>query len=166
MHKRKEIRLKNYDYSTPGAYFVTLCSENHINYFWKNDFNLSSFEWKWVGANCVRPLNLPLNEVGEILRNELEIWNKTYEGVQIYSYVIMANHVHVMVIIDEDKGRSQNAPTISRMVKQFKGSVTKKIGKSIWQKSFMEHVVRDKDDFKVRMEYIFKNPLHFENDIH
>ena len=51
------------------------------------------------------------------------------------------------------------APTVSRIVKQFKGSVTKQIGKSIWQKSFFDHVIRNKEDYEKHVKYIYENPL-------
>ena len=53
---------------------------------------------------------------------------------------------------------------IDRMVKQFKGAVTKKIGHPIWQKSFMEHVIRNKQYFETRSKYIYKNPLRWYYD--
>ncbi|MBR5252857.1 MAG: transposase, partial [Clostridia bacterium] len=159
---RKSTRLKEYDYSSPGAYFVTICTENRKEYFWQNNLDVEKFSWHLVGANCVRPKNLPLSHAGKIVMDELEMWNKTYKNVSIHSYVIMPNHVHIMVIIlPDESGRPQVAPTLGRMVKQFKGAVTKKIGEPVWQKSFMEHIVRDKQDFEVRFKYIRENPLHW-----
>ena len=159
--KRKIIRLKNYDYNTIGAYFITICTENRKNYFWNSDIDLDKFNWQPVGANCVRPQNLPLSDIGKIVADELEIWNNTYNAISLHSYVIMPNHLHIMVVILADEyGRTQFAPTINRMVKQFKGAVAKKLGRSIWQKSFMEHIVRDKNDYEIRSNYIYDNPLH------
>ena len=51
--KRKDIRLKNYDYSSPGAYFVTICTDNRKNYFWNGSIDPQKFNWRSVGANCV-----------------------------------------------------------------------------------------------------------------
>ena len=85
--------------------------------------------------------------------------------MSLYSYVIMPDHLHIMVVISYDEyGRTQFAPTLDRMVKQFKGAVTKKVGKSIWQKSFLEHVIRNKNDYETRMNYIYKNPLRWFYD--
>ena len=53
--KRKDIRLKNYDYSSPGAYFVTICTENRKNYFWNGSIDPQKFNWRSVGATCGRP---------------------------------------------------------------------------------------------------------------
>ena len=163
--KRKEIRLKNFDYSSPGAYFITICTENRKNLFWDGTLDPQTFTWNFVGANCVRPQNLPLSSIGKIVLEELNRWDKTYDAVSLCSYVIMPNHLHVMVFIYADEyGRAQVAPTIERMVKQFKGSITKKVGFSIWQKSFMEHVIRNQKDYETRSNYIYKNPIRWYYD--
>ena len=186
--KRKDIRLKNFDYSSPGVYFITICTENRKNYFWNGDLDPHTFEWHAVGTNCVRPQNLPLSEIGNAVLVELEKWHKTYDAVSLCSYVIMPNHLHIMVFISSDVcgggcgrpqvsptgvcgdgcgdvcGRPQVSPTIDRMVKQFKGAVTKKIGRSVWQKSFMEHVIRNKQDFEIRSKYIYENPIRWYYD--
>ena len=163
--KRKDIRLKNYDYSSPGAYFVTICTENRKNYFWNGSIDPQVFDWHSVGANCVRPQNLPLSDIGNIVLDELERWNQTYPAVSLYSYVIMPNHLHIMVVISADEyGRPQVAPTVERMAKQFKGAITKKVGKPIWQKSFIEHVIRNIKDYETRLNYIYENPIRWYYD--
>ncbi len=163
--KRKDIRLKNYDYSSPGAYFVTICTEKRKNLFWHSDFDPETFSWCSVGANCVRPQNLPLSKFGNIVLNELENWNQAYPAVSLYSYVVMPNHLHIMVVISADEyERPQVALTLERMVKQFKGAVTKKIGRTIWQKSFIEHVIRNEKDYETRSNYIYENPLRWYYD--
>ena len=163
--KRKNIRLKNFDYSSPGVYFVTICTENRKNYLWNGALNPHVFGWHSVGANCVRPRNLPLSGIGSAVLEELEKWHKTYDAVTLCSYVIMPNHLHIMVFISADEyGRPQVAPTVDRMVKQFKGTVTKKIGRSIWQKSFVEHMIRNKQDFEIRSKYIYENPVRWYYD--
>ena len=117
--KRKDIRLKNYDYSSPGAYFVTICTENRKNYFWDGSIDPHVFNWRFVGANCVRPQNLPLSKIGKIVLEELERWNQTYPAASLYSYVIMPNHLHIMVVI------SKYEYAVERIVKQLKGAATK-----------------------------------------
>ena len=126
--KRKNIRLNDYNYSSNGAYFITICTKNKENLLWKN-----------VGANCVRPLDqLPLSKIGIVIENEIYKLNTVYENIKVDKYQIMPNHIHLIIFIYEDSnGRTQFAPTISRIIKQFKGSITKQIGFSIWQKSFM-----------------------------
>ena len=117
--KRKNIRLHNYNYSYNGAYFITICTKNKENLLWKN-----------VGANCVRPLDqLPLSKIGIVIENEIYKLNTVYENIKVDKYQIMPNHIHLIIFIYEDSnGRTQFAPTISRIIKQFKGSITKQEG--------------------------------------
>ena len=111
---RKPTRLKDYDYSTPGAYFITICTENRKNLFWNGDIDIANFRWCAVGANCVRPQNLPLSDLGKIVESELEAWHNTYENVRLHSYAIMPNHLHIMVVINGTlDGRTQFAPTVN-----------------------------------------------------
>ncbi len=159
---RKNNRLNNFDYSNPGAYFLTICTLNRHNYFWNGEPDMTKISWLSVGHNCVRPQNLPLSEIGQLVYEELEAWNTIYEPVSIRSFVIMPNHIHLIVaILPEIHGRPQVVPTVDRMVKQFKGVVTKNIGFSIWQNSFYDHIIRNPDDYHECTKYILNNPLRY-----
>ena len=70
----------------------------------------------------------------------------------------------IIIIDDYNSGRTQFAPTVSRIIKQFKGSVTKKIGISIWQRSFYDHIIRDENDYLRIWDYIDTNPLKWSSD--
>ncbi len=158
--KRKSILLEHFNYSLPGSYFITICTDNRKNLFWSGTLDENVFTVDVVGANFVRPKNLPLSSIGKTIMCELERWNLTYENVSVDAYTIMPDHLHVLISISEGKnGRTQFAPTVSRMVKQFKGAVTKAVGFSVWQKSFMDHIIRDEDDYNLRLKYISENPL-------
>lgn len=150
--KRKNIRLHNYHYSYNGAYFITICTKNKENLLWKN-----------VGANCVRPLaQLPLSKIGIVIENEIYKLNTVYENIKVDKYQIMPNHIHLIIFIYEDSnGRTQFAPTISRIIKQFKGSITKQIGFSIWQKSFYDRIIRNEKEYQSVWNYIHNNPLKY-----
>ena len=150
--KRKNIRLHNYNYSYNGAYFITICTKNKENLLWKN-----------VGANCVRPLDqLPLSKIGIVIENEIYKLNTVYENIKVDKYQIMPNHIHLIIFIYEDSnGRTQLAPTISRIIKQFKGSITKQIGFSIWQKSFYDRIIRNEKEYQEVWNYIHNNPLKY-----
>ena len=150
--KRKNIRLHHYNYSSNGAYFITICTKNKENLLWKN-----------VGANCVRPLDqLPLSKIGIVIENEIYKLNTVYENIKVDKYQIMPNHIHLIIFIYEDSnGRTQFAPTISRIIKQFKGSITKQIGFSIWQKSFYDRVIRNEKEYQSVWNYIHNNPLKY-----
>ena len=146
---RKQNRLPHYDYSAAGAYFITICTKNRENLFWSS-----------VGANCVRPQE-NLTKIGLAVEKELVKWNELYNGVCLDKYVIMPNHIHAIVIVD---GRTQFAPTISRIVKQFKGTVSKTIGFSPWQRSFYDHVIRGEKDYLDVWSYIDNNPKRWLDD--
>ena len=150
--KRKNIRLNDYNYSSNGAYFITICTKNKENLLWKN-----------VGANCVRPLDqLPLSKIGIVIENEIYKLNTVYENIKVDKYQIMPNHIHLIIFIYEDSnGRTQFAPTISRIIKQFKGSITKQTGFSIWQKSFYDRIIRNENEYQSVWNYIHNNPLKY-----
>lgn len=119
--------------------------------------------WKNVGANCVRPLDqLPLSKIGIVIENEIYKLNTVYENIKVDKYQIMPNHIHLIIFIYEDSnGRTQFAPTISRIIKQFKGSITKQIGFSIWQKSFYDRIIRNEKEYQEVWNYIHNNPLKY-----
>ena len=89
--KRKNIRLREYDYSEPGAYFITICSKNKEKIFWSGELDVQKFEWKLVGEHCVLPQGLPLSQAGIIVEQALQKWNETYDNVYLSSYIIMTN---------------------------------------------------------------------------
>lgn len=148
IRQRKPNRLKDFDYSTNSAYFITICTNDRKPV-------LSDID---VGADCVR-----LFPIGKTVQNEIQKMALLYDNVYICNYVIMPNHIHIIFQIDNN-GRTQFAPTVSRIVKQFKGSVTKKIGQSIWQKSFYDHIIRDESNFITKSRYIDDNPSRWEHD--
>lgn len=146
---RKPNRLPDYDYSQNGAYFVTICIKDR-------EPILSKIS---VGANCVR-----LTDFGKVVDDEIKKMNTVYGCVFVDNYVIMPNHIHLLIRIENDGRRPQVAPTVSRIIKQFKGSVTKQIGMSVWQKGFYDHVVRDEYDYQIRWKYIDDNPSKWAED--
>ncbi|MCL2592922.1 MAG: hypothetical protein FWD82_06110 [Defluviitaleaceae bacterium] len=149
MEKRKSNRLKDYDYSSNGSYFITICTKDHAKI-------LSQI----VGANCVRP---KLSKIGEVVENEITKLSNIYDNVSVNCYVIMPNHIHMIILIQKE-GRTQFAPTISRIIKQFKGTITKQAGFSPWQKSFHDHIIRNEKNFITISEYIKNNPINWKND--
>ncbi len=147
--KRKAIRLKDYDYSQNGAYFVTICVKNRENLLWN------------VGETCGRPLlDNHLSDYGIIIDKEINKLHDIYETVVVDKYVIMPNHIHIIIILqNEIDGRPQVAPTISRLIQQFKGSVSKQIGFSMWQKLFYDHIIRNEQEYQKVWQYIDTIPL-------
>ena len=152
--KRKPNRLKEYDYSQPSAYFITICTKNKQNIFWKN-----------VGASIARPENYVLSDYGDVVKEAILNIPEIYPMITVDNYVIMPNHIHLLLQIQTDhNGRAMLAPTISVVVQQMKGYITKKIGTSIWQKLFHDHVVRGEKDYLKIWNYIEGNPSKWEED--
>jgi len=162
---RKPNRLKDYDYSFDGAYFVTICSKNHQELFACID----------TVENCLptgkQPIyHLKLTQIGEIIENEIKELSCTYKDVNVDYHVIMPNHVHMIIIIYESDrrqvtNRRQNAaPTISRMIGQWKRAVTIKAGRLIWQKSFYDRIIRNEEEYRKIWEYIDTNPQRWKDD--
>lgn len=157
--RRKINRLQEFDYSQNGAYFVTICTKDRQNLFW-NEINA-------VGADNIRPQNKqPLNKNGEIIKYAIEEMPKHYECVFVDKYVIMPNHIHLILLIDRmnENRRIISAPTISRIIGQMKRWASKQIGFPIWQKSFYDHIIRNQADYDQIWRYIDENPIKWALD--
>ena len=149
--KRKSNRLPDFDYRTPGAYFITICTKDR-----------KCLLWDTVGASIARP---QLSKYGLVVHKAICDIPKHYPAISIDHYVVMPNHVHLLLQINTDAdGRPMVAPTISTVVQQFKGIVSKQIGHSIWQKLFHDHVIRNAADYMKIWEYIENNPLQWKLD--
>jgi len=161
--KRKQIRIDDYDYSTPGAYFITVCTANRERIFWSDRRGELCSPADNVQTGDQRsPQRVELSNIGMIVDNEIKKLNSIYDAVGVDKYCIMPDHIHMILTIDTDEdGRTQFAPTISRVIKQFKGSITKQIGKPIWQKSFYDHGIRNQQDYTEIWKYIENNSLKF-----
>ena len=152
--KRKCNRLTEYDYSTPNAYFITICTENRKNLFWTD-----------VGTIIDCPKNVPLTNLGLIVRQSIHDISNHYPVITVDHAVIMPNHIHLLLQINTDvNGRSMIAPTISTVVRLMKGSVSKQAGFSVWQKGFYDHVIRNDNDYRDIWNYIEGNPSKWTED--
>ncbi len=161
--ERKQIRIEDYDYSTPGAYFITVCTANRDRIFWSDRRGELRSPADNVQTGDQRsPLPVELSDIGKIVDEEIQKMNTVYDAVRVDKYCIMPDHIHFILSIDSDEnGRTQFSPTISRVIKQFKGSITKQVGRPIWQKSFYDHGIRNQQDYDEIWEYIENNPLKY-----
>lgn len=139
---RKKIRLKKYDYSKKGMYFVTICIRNRIEILGNIDNN-----------------KIKLTKEGIIVQNYIEYIEKIFKSVIIDDYIIMPNHIHIIISIINN-----NEVTLSRIIRQYKEIVTKKIRYSIWQKSYYEHIIRDEKEYYKINKYIQNNVLNWKQD--
>ena len=161
--KRKDIRIPNFDYSTPGAYFITVCTANREKIFWSDRRGeLCSPADNTNTGSRRSPLRVELSDIGKIVDAEMQKLNTVYDGVRVDKYCIMPDHIHMILTIEAAvDGRTQFSPTLSRVMKQFKGSITKQIGRPIWQKSFYDHGIRNQQDYDEIWQYIENNPLRY-----
>ena len=146
--KRRANRLPEFDYAQNGVYFLTICTQNRAQV-------LSIVP---VGAASGRQPQVQLTGVGEIVAQTLEEIPLRYSHVSVDHYVIMPDHVHWLLRVERKSGRPLAAPTVSHIVNQWKGAVTRRLGKAIWQKGFYDHIVRDVYDYQVRWQYMEENP--------
>ena len=136
--QRKNVRLANYDYSADGAYFITICTEN-------KEKNLS------IITLHNDEVKNDLTEIG----NVVERFIKTIPGIDVY--VIMPNHVHMIII-------KTNKKPVSSDIRSFKGLAVKHTDGLRWQRNYYEHVIRDEDDYRIKREYIETNPGRWVDD--
>ena len=167
-HQRRSIRLKDYDYSQAGAYFVTMCTHKK----------------ECVLGNVING-EMQLNECGRAVKEE---WVKTAEirnNVELDVSVVMPNHFHgILAIVDDCRGTARCAPTVGNrqfgkmtsasvpaIIRSFKSAVSRRINElrgtprtPIWQRNYYEHVIRNEDDLNEIREYIVNNPLKWDLD--
>ncbi len=158
MPKRKAVRLKDYDYSTPGAYFITICVHNRRNI-------LSDI----VGEGSPLP-----KKSGKIAIKYIEQINPKYPTIFVDKYVVMPNHIHLLLSVKEVTGRGNPSPTtdnIERAMGWFKYNAAKEInslfgtsGQRVFQRSFHDHIIRDEKDYLKIWNYIDINPAKWEQD--
>lgn len=163
---RKDLRLKHYDYSQAGYYFVTLCTENkeHILCDIVGDAALSVPPQ----STTVQP---KLTQTGHMVEQHLKNINVVYSNAKLDCYIVMPNHVHFIVIIEdapqqEEEGRLRAAaPTsLPKLINSFKTITSKKYGKTLWQRNYYEHVIRKDGELHEIREYIVNNPVKWELD--
>lgn len=160
--KRKKIRLKEWDYSQNGCYFITFCTKDRVCLFWDTCRGAPCAP---AGeAACAPTAPFSLTAAGEAVKTAVERIPVCYPSTVLERYVIMPNHVHMLITLQAHGGRTRCAPTVSHIVKQTKGAVTKHIGYPVWQKSYYDHIVRDESDFQRIWRYIDTNPLRWKED--
>jgi len=162
--QRKNLRLKNYDYSQPGYYFVTICTHNKVNLF-----------GKIVGAIQESPKlpQMKLNKYGIIVQSIIENLPKRFSNIKIDNYVIMPNHIHMIIVILETRAIPesplQKRSLLSQIVGYLKMNTSKHIHAinkniNVWQRGYHDHIIRGQQDYLKIYEYIETNPLKWELD--
>jgi len=165
-HHRRSIRLKHYDYSLAGLYFITICAQNRACLFGdiKND--------------C-----LFLNDAGLMIEQQWENLVLRFYNIVLHQFVVMPNHFHgIIEITIKESGQPRGiGPTgkrnsIGEMIGAFKSLSTlayiqsvkndnwPSFDKKLWQPNFYEHIIRDEPSFLQIVEYIETNPLKWRDD--
>ena len=148
MPLRKPLRLSHFDYATPGAYFVTVCTQDRACLFGE-----------------VRDGAVHLSESGGIVE---QVWRNLpahFPNFGIDEFVVMPNHVHGVLLIEKEGGRP--LPNLMRAFKAFSTREIKARGivrDAIWQRGYYEHVVRGEDDLAAIRRYIQDNPVKWDLD--
>ena len=161
--KRKATRLKNYDYSSAGAYFVTICTKERTRI-------LSDVITPSVGVGAYDDPKIQLTDIGRIVEKYL-LSNENISGVKIDKYVIMPDHMHAIIFPNPEKYAtrkegSSRAPTptnemLPHVISTFKRFCNKEIGNNIFQRGYIEHIIRDKEDYEEHVKYICENPMRW-----
>ena len=140
--QRKYPRLEKYDYSSSGAYFITICTQNR----------------KCILSRIVGRGLAPAASLEE-----------RYSHLKIDWYVIMPNHIHAIIVLDNKTAGASPRPTLTDIVCAYKSLTTAEakrngfVGK-LFQDSFYEHIIRGVDDYRETVDYILNNPINWYYD--
>ncbi len=161
--QRTPTRLKDFDYGTNGAYFITICTQNRKNI-------LS----KIVGEGFPLPNDTPilqLSRYGKIVDKWIGRIPDKYPEISLDCYAIMPNHIHLLLSVVKQDGRGDPSPTVSAVVGWLKYQATKEInktrnssGEKVFQRSFYDHVIRNRNDYEEIGKYIYENPARWQFD--
>jgi REP element-mobilizing transposase RayT len=158
--KRRSIRLKGYDYTCPGGYFVTICS----------------YERKPLFGKIINGITIP-NYIGEIVQYEWFMiqYHRTNVFLHEDEFVLMPNHIHAIIwIYEHENNQSIKVPpttkfhsrSLGAIIGQFKSKTSRLVnelkntpGETIWQRNYFDHVIRNQKDLAAIRKYILNNPL-------
>ena len=156
--QRKPNRLPHFDYSTPGAYFITICTQNRLPI-------LSSI----VGGGAFDAPHIQLTRAGQTVYKYIDSGNRIPE-ITADKFVIMPNHIHLILLVDNTSSSGTSrapSPTnaiIPHFVSTFKRFCHRDIGQTIFQRSYHDHVIRNERDYLKIWEYIDSNPAKWQED--
>ena len=155
---RKSNRISGYDYSQNGAYFITVCTQGRKKI-------LSKISVGTPVPGCPQEPRLELLQYGEVADKTIRQMDAFYGNLSVDKYMIMPDHIHLLIQISEPVGRPRRGvPTertslIARFVGTFKRFCNKEYGENIWQARYYDHVIRNQQDYDEIWQYIENNPL-------
>jgi putative transposase len=160
--QRKTIRLKGYDYSRAGLYFITICTQDRLCLFGKIENGL-----------------MILNDAGHRVNQWWDELKNKYNFIELHEQIIMPNHFHGIIQIfstDPNGQTHRSAPTVNSIVQWFKTMTTNgyirgvknygwpRFHKKLWQRNYYEHIIRDEISYHQISEYIQTNSLKWGDD--
>ena len=159
--KRKTIRLRDVDYSRPGTYFLTICTQNR-----------RCLLSRIVGTGVLDgPKSVELLPYGKIADKYINQMNDFYSDIIVERYVIMPNRIHILLLVDEAENGPSGTPVptgqnsvVSRFVSTFKRFCNREYGENIWQYRSYDHIIRNRQDHDEHLKYIAENPLWWHTD--
>ncbi len=160
-YRDESRRLESWDYSTPGGYFVTICSHLKRPYFGK-----------------ITNGKLCLSSIGKIVAEEWEKTGTLRKNVKLDEYTIMPNHLHGIIILQESVGTPRRgvhknstlrSDSLGSIVGQFKSACTRRIRSTFnkefaWQSRYYDHIIRDENDLFRIIKYVRENPSKWALD--
>lgn len=156
MESRKNNRLPEYDYSAPGAYFITVCTKD-------KQCTLGTV----VGGGALDAPTVHLSEIGSIVKKYVQSTNRI-QGITVDKYVIMPNHIHLILLAAHAEGTSKApSPTnalVPHTISTLKRFVHRDAGMQVFQRSYHDHVIRNEKDYLRIWQYIDENPAKWDED--
>jgi REP element-mobilizing transposase RayT len=159
MRNRHSIRLKGYDYSQSGAYFITICLQERADILGQ-----------------IIDDNVHVSAAGEMVQKVWDEIHEYYPGVFTDQFIVMPDHVHGIIVLEPDDADNYPKYSIGGIIKSFKALTTKRYGngianfgwpsynKRLWQRNYYEHIIRDEYEYLQIRNYIIANPENWETD--
>ena len=176
IHHRRSIRLKGYDYSQAGLYFITICTQNRKHLF-----------------GTIENGEMILNDAGKMVKNEWLALPKRFLNIKLHEYTVMPNHFHAILeitvggttvgatvgatlVVAPDAVDPPKNKTVGDIIGAFKSIVTvnyirgvkksgwKPFNKRLWQRNYWESIIRNEKSYHNRSEYIKNNPRNWDKD--
>lgn len=148
--QRKPARLSEYDYSQNGAYFVTVCTKGKSHLF-----------GSVVGAAHPGGPHTAMSPFGMIVERHIQMIPKIYQGVFVDAFVVIPNHIHLLIRFDRSNGPAGcPAPTtdLPKVIGALKSLCSRESGCPLWQRGYYEHIIRNEEDYFACWDYIANNP--------
>jgi len=154
---RKTNRLKNYDYTQPNYYYLTICSQHHLTLF-----------------GTITEDKMKLNPAGKMLKKWIEKLPQKFSEIDCEEYIIMPNHLHIIIQIKTTK--KDYKPSIRKITQWYKTMTTneyirniknqewKPFKEKLWQRNYYEHIIRNEQSLQNIKKYIQENPIKWKED--